>query len=83
LFLTGMVSDFSSEMMNDYLEKTKDDPQKRETLLKMSLIGVELGIILLQESKEFREAFGKIHAEFFKHPESKEVIRQAISSITH
>jgi len=83
LFLTDVVSGFSTEMMNNYLEKIKEDPQKRENLLKTVLLGTEVGIILLQESEEFREAFGRIHAEFLKYPESKDVLQKAMKTISH
>lgn len=78
--LTDMLAQMSTEMMNEHLEKVKSDPEKYDKVLQMTLKATELGIVYLRESREFREAFARIHAEFFKYPESREFIKAALNA---
>ncbi|MCF8011422.1 MAG: hypothetical protein K9L17_10860 [Clostridiales bacterium] len=80
MFLTDRITEMSNEMMNEHMENVKNDPEKYDKVLQMSIKGMELGIIYLRENKQFREVFANLHAEFLKYPECRKVINDAFNS---
>lgn len=56
------------------------DPEKYNSFVQSAVNLTEIGVELLRESPEFREAFARIHNEFLKYPESRSTIEQAYSA---
>mgnify|MGYP006276202251 CR=1 FL=1 len=78
-FIMDLITEFSSGLANKELKKMKEnDPEKYQQTIKMFSNAAELGIHFLRESKEFREAFARIHNEFMNYPESESTIKKAI-----
>ncbi|GAB6137742.1 hypothetical protein [Halanaerobaculum tunisiense] len=81
MFLPDKLTELSIGMVNKELEEVKEsDPEEYEETIKMLLLMTEIATHFLQESQEFREAFAKIHTEFLKRPERKQVIEEAITA---
>ena len=79
--LEKFMTEFSARLAIDNLNELKNsDPKEYDETLKAFIAATEVGIQMLKESQEFRKAFAKIHAEFLKHPESKEVIEKALEA---
>jgi hypothetical protein len=76
--IMDMMAEFSNGIMKGQFEKLKENPEKYDNMLQMSLIGLEMGKIFLQESEEFRNSFARLHAEFLKYPESRKVIEESL-----
>jgi len=75
------MTEFSARLAIDNLNELKNsDPKEYDETLKAFIAATEVGIQMLKESQEFRKAFAKIHAEFLKYPESKEVIEKALEA---
>ena len=74
-----MILDQAMNVMEKITNELKDaPPEKRDHLLKATLNLFEIGIDSFKKSPEFRDAFMRIHAEFFKYPESKGLIDEAL-----
>ncbi|GAB6100090.1 hypothetical protein JCM16358_19690 [Halanaerocella petrolearia] len=81
MFLTDEFAELSIGMVNKKLKKMEEsEPEKYDESLEMILLLTEIATHFLKESKEFREAFAEIHAEFLKYPESRQVIEESIAT---
>lgn len=54
------------------------DPDRYDNLHRAFIASVEVATEFLKSSPEFREAFGRVHAEFLRYPESRGVMHQAL-----
>jgi hypothetical protein len=73
------LKEMSIEIVSQHLEEMKDaDTKDYDKTLKMILLMTEVAIHFLKESKEFREKFAEIHAEFIKSAESESIIKKSI-----
>ncbi|MFZ5645122.1 MAG: hypothetical protein ACOY46_16200 [Bacillota bacterium] len=70
----GITRDAVSKMM----EGSAED---RHAAAKVAVDFLSLGTQLLRENPEFRDAFARIHTEFFKYPESVSIVRQALETL--
>lgn len=55
----------------------KSDPAKHRKMIEFALSLFDIGIMMMKDSPEVRQAFARIHAEFLKYPECRETIEQA------
>jgi hypothetical protein len=77
--IMDLITELSSGLANQELKKMKkSDPKKYQQTIDLFTNAAELGVHFLQESKEFREAFAKIHNEFLKYPECRSTVKKAI-----
>lgn len=80
--IRGLFTEVSSSIIHKELDKMKEaEPEEYEETIGMLLAAVEVGIHFLQVSPRFREGFAKIHNEFFKYPESRSTIEQAMAIV--
>lgn len=77
-----MLPEMFTAMATSKLEELKKDPAKHQEMVQMMVTMFDLSTQLLKDSPEFREGFGKVHAEFFRHPECQETIA-AIKAAAH
>lgn len=80
-----MIQDFFSELSNKAANKYVEELKKKnpEELDQMILLFNNLSdvvIEILKTSPEFRMKFAKIHGEFLKYPESRDVIEQSLKA---
>ncbi|ADL11678.1 hypothetical protein [Acetohalobium arabaticum] len=72
------TTELSAKIALDNLNELKEsDPEEYNKTVKAFIAATEVGIKILKESPEFRQAFAEIHAEFLKYPEAKKVIKKA------
>ncbi len=76
-----MLNQIFINITEEVLERMKDSTlEGRQQMSKIAAEFTNITIQLLKENPEFRDAFARIHAEFFNYPESEIVIRQAIKA---
>jgi len=73
--LNQILTGITDEVIKNMREST---PEERHRMSKIAVEITNMGIQLLKESPEFRDAFSRIHSEFFEYPESESVTRQAL-----
>lgn len=67
--------------MDKALQQMKEaSPEEKQDMAGMAVELINLSIQLLRENSEFRRAFGRVHTEFLKYPESGETLMQAITA---
>lgn len=76
--IINLLAGITTEAINKMAEAGSENLQETA---KMAVSFLELGTRLMQESPEFREAFARVHTEFFKYPESADTVRQALSAV--
>lgn len=63
----------------DTLRRIRDsDPEEDGNVVTAFVNSLEVAIEFLKGNAEFRDAFARVHAEFMKYPESKEVLQEAL-----
>lgn len=77
-----MLQELMTSMTADKLNELKKDPAKHEEFVRMIVSALDMSTELLKESAEFRQAFARVHTEFFKYPECQETIA-AIKKAAH
>ncbi|MGI6092697.1 MAG: hypothetical protein GX348_07700 [Veillonellaceae bacterium] len=77
-----MLEELMTSMATDKLAELKKDPTKHEEFVRMVVSALDMSTELLKESPEFRQAFARVHTEFFKYPECQETIA-AIKKAAH
>jgi ferritin-like protein len=75
ILLGHILTGITDEVIKNMKDAT---PEEKHHMSKIAVEITNVSIQLLRESPEFRDAFSRIHSEFFKYPESESVIRQAI-----
>jgi TRAP-type C4-dicarboxylate transport system substrate-binding protein len=79
--LEKFTTELSAKMTLDNLNKLKEsNPEEYDETIKAFIAATEVGINFLKESPEFRKAFAKIHKEFLKYPECREVIEAGLQA---
>lgn len=79
--ITEFFSEMGTSMANGYIENLKSkDPEKLDQIVKMFNNLSELALNILKEDAQFRTNFARIHAEFLKYPECREVIEGSIDA---
>ncbi len=74
-----LITEISSGLASKKLEKMKEeDPEKYQQTIKFFTNAAELAVHFIRESKEFREAFARVHNEFLNYPECRSTIEKAI-----
>lgn len=74
-----MLGHILTGITDELIKNLKDaTPEERQHMSKIAVEFTNMSIQLLKESPEFRDAFSRIHLEFFKYPESESLIRQAL-----
>jgi len=61
-------------------ELREADDDKRNHLIKSAVSILEISTEALQQSPEFRSAFGMVHAEFLKYPEARAVFERGLKA---
>ncbi|MPM43634.1 hypothetical protein SDC9_90311 [bioreactor metagenome] len=77
-----MLEELMTSMTADKLKELKKDPAKHEELVRLVVSALDMSTELLKDSVEFRQAFARVHTEFFKYPECQETIA-AIKKAAH
>ncbi len=81
--ITKLISETSTLIANNYVSELNE--KKPEELNEISMLFnnlTELAIHVLKESPEFRSQFARIHKEFLKYPECKEVIEESYNAVS-
>jgi len=77
------ISEKGNYIANNYLEVLlKKNPKELDEMTNLINNMTEIAIHLLRESPEFRRQFARIHSEFLKYPESREVIEDSIKAFS-
>jgi hypothetical protein len=79
------INDIFAEMgihfAGDYTASLKEkEPEKFDQITRLLNNMSEIALQVLQTDAEFRLNFARIHAEFLKYPESRQVIEASINS---
>ncbi|AGB42091.1 hypothetical protein Halha_2215 [Halobacteroides halobius DSM 5150] len=81
MLFSDKLTELSIGMANEELKEMEaSDPEKYDKTLEMIVLMTEIATHFLNESQEFRAAFAKIHAQFLKYPESREVIKESMAA---
>ncbi|SFH26972.1 hypothetical protein SAMN05660649_04501 [Desulfotomaculum arcticum] len=75
--LTELITGISQMTARELREA--GEPERKKLVEALTDL-TELGIALLHESPEFRQAFARIHSEFLMFPESRDTIEQAFTA---
>lgn len=79
--ITEFLSDMGTSMANGYIENLKEqDSEKLDQIIKMFNNLSELALNVLKENDQFRTNFARIHSEFLKYPECREVIEGSMEA---
>ena len=72
-----MIMDMAMNIMENLIKEIKTaEPEQREHFTKSAVTLLEISLETLKISPEFRQAFGMVHSEFLKHPESRDTLEQ-------
>lgn len=80
--IVNVISELEAAFGNITVESLKnEDPEKLSQITKLFNNLTELAIHIMRKSPEFRTQFAKIHSEFLKYPECRQVIDSSINAI--
>ncbi|MTI70096.1 MAG: hypothetical protein FH751_07595 [Firmicutes bacterium] len=79
--ITNILFELQTSMANIYANNLKNEnPKNLDEVAKLFNNLAEVSIHLLRENPEFRTQFARVHAEFLKYPESRQVIEDSIQA---
>lgn len=81
--ISDLLAELQGYVSNLYANNLKnEDPKNLDQITKLFNNLTEVAIHVMRESPEFRSQFARIHAEFLKHPECREVIEGSINAVS-